>query len=868
VIRGADSFSANVAAFPVIRKSREGSVEPDGAPTAPDVTANVAVSIDGFQQRGVKVLRSSIDVSDIAANSGRNRIIKGMGDIVLEARSDTPKLEVVTSSARFGSNFVEFNGAVMPKPGETASGYDFEFVTSRATFKPEGSPEAALNASAVVRGDIDPATNTMNLNDVGIRTLSGEAYAKGTLTFVGTSPRSVLGVRIPRMSVADAKQIWPINVAYGARKWVFEKVYGGTIVDSSINLDFPESRYGGPTQAALLNGDELDATFNISGTRFDIAGDLPPIRGAKGVVKVRGVNTDVTLESGTFYLEDGQTSNVSNALISIPYERGKPVVADVSATVSGAASAIASIAGRNPVNAMKNAPFTANDLSGDATVALKAQFPLKKDVQANEVAWTADIGLNGVSVAKPFDGQQLTDASGKISANKRGFELKADARLNGLPAKLSLKQSLGEAVADRTLSVQLELNEKARATLAPGLNQFVKGPVYVDFNSSDGNGRKVVADLTKASILLDFAGWSKGPGVPAAATFTMKSDGDRTSLSDFDLSGESFSVRGDVSVDKAGLIQADLPTVRLVRGDKASAKISRTKGGYSVKVAGDALDVRALLKKVTGSFDAAAKAVGTTAISVDASINQVTGFNSEVLGGLKMSYAGRGSRIDQLKISATTDGGGKVVIGNRQEGDQRQVTIQSADAGSLLRFLDYYDKMRGGWIAINLSSSGDGPLNGSIEAQSFSLVNEPRMRSLVGGAPQGGGPSLKDAVKKDIDVSVVKFSKGYADIQKSEGFLALANGILRGELIGLAFQGTAYDRAGNIGISGTFMPAYGLNRIFGEIPLLGAILGNGQDRGLIGITFKLSGKAKKPQLSVNPISIIAPGIFRQIFEFR
>ena len=59
-----------------------------------------------------------------------------------------------------------------------------------------------------------------------------------------------------------------------------------------------------------------------------------------------------------------------------------------------------------------------------------------------------------------------------------------------------------------------------------------------------------------------------------------------------------------------------------------------------------------------------------------------------------------------------------------------------------------------------------------------------------------------------------------------------------------------------------------LNRIFGEIPLLGLFLGNGDERGLIGITFKLSGKAKTPQLTVNPISVIAPGIFRQIFEFR
>jgi hypothetical protein len=69
-------------------------------------------------------------------------------------------------------------------------------------------------------------------------------------------------------------------------------------------------------------------------------------------------------------------------------------------------------------------------------------------------------------------------------------------------------------------------------------------------------------------------------------------------------------------------------------------------------------------------------------------------------------------------------------------------------------------------------------------------------------------------------------------------------------------------------MTGTFMPIYGLNRIFGEIPLVGMILGNGRDRGLIGVTFKLDGDAKSPRLQVNPLSVIAPGIFRQIFEFN
>ena len=55
--------------------------------------------------------------------------------------------------------------------------------------------------------------------------------------------------------------------------------------------------------------------------------------------------------------------------------------------------------------------------------------------------------------------------------------------------------------------------------------------------------------------------------------------------------------------------------------------------------------------------------------------------------------------------------------------------------------------------------------------------------------------------------------------------------------------------------------------VVGAIPILGQILGNGQEGGLIGITYRLSGAMASPTLVVNPISAIAPGIFRQIFAF-
>jgi hypothetical protein len=52
------------------------------------------------------------------------------------------------------------------------------------------------------------------------------------------------------------------------------------------------------------------------------------------------------------------------------------------------------------------------------------------------------------------------------------------------------------------------------------------------------------------------------------------------------------------------------------------------------------------------------------------------------------------------------------------------------------------------------------------------------------------------------------------------------------------------------------------------VPIIGSILGNGRDRGLLGITFKLEGPFDTPRLSVNPLSLIAPGVFRNIFEFE
>jgi len=66
---------------------------------------------------------------------------------------------------------------------------------------------------------------------------------------------------------------------------------------------------------------------------------------------------------------------------------------------------------------------------------------------------------------------------------------------------------------------------------------------------------------------------------------------------------------------------------------------------------------------------------------------------------------------------------------------------------------------------------------------------------------------------------------------------------------------------------GTFIPLYGLNNMFGQIPLFGIFLGGGAKEGLVGVTFEVVGPTSGPTLRVNPISAVAPGLLRKFFDF-
>ena len=815
-------------------------------------------------------IRIAASGTELVANLPEFGQVRADLDVAAVLAAGAGKLEFERLSMKTERSTFAFHGALGPVPANDdlagPPAYRWEFNSDGSVVANSGVSEPALQFLARVAGTYDPAARLLSAQELGVRTRPGEVLGQATVQFFeGRSPSVALALDIPSMPVAHAKQLWPTPTAPGARAWVLANVFGGTIENSRIRLRVEPGRLGNGIE---LNGDEVNGSFTIAGTRFDITGELPAVRDASGTVDFRGSDVDIALSSGTVYMPTGRTLAASNGSVLIRRVESRPTSGFVDIDVEGEAPAVAEFASYRPIDAMRRLGLSAEDFSGKVKGNVKVEIPLRKDFPIEQLDWEVDLAYENLDIAKPLDGQQVTQANGTVGVDPLRVVVRAKALLNGVPAEIAMTEPLSDAGPDRSRDVALVLDDAARARLAPGLNEMLSGPVTAKVTVAGPGEQRFDVDIGKAQLSFPWVGWTKGAGIPGTARFVMKQDGERIELSDFELEGESFSAKGVILLDGGDLSEARFSNVSLNRGDEIAVKLVRSGKSYDVGIEGASFDARSVIKLYLAETEKAEEAVESVPITLGVTVGRTVGFNNEVMTGLNVSLRGTGTDLGALRIAAISTRGAPVSIVNEADASGRNVSIRSTDAGAVLRFLNIYEYMHGGTIDVALAAKAEGPLRGQIEARDFQVINDPKLRSLISAPPpDGDGRSLSQVARRELDDRKARFQRGYALVEKGAGYLSIDRGLLRGAEIGATFQGALYDQRGNMDITGTFMPAYGVNRLFGEIPLFGQILGNGRDRGLIGITFRLAGDSKSPQLQVNPISAIAPGIFRSIFEF-
>lgn len=812
-------------------------------------------------------INTEIDIDRFVVKLEHDRQFDGAIQANASLVSGSGKLEINSGTVTAGRNRFAFNGAIGPMPAGEGDAYRYELVSDRSVAAPADSPEGAIEFAARLAGEYDPKLRQLTAHEIGVRTLNGMITGNAITTFRdGLSPGLFLSIAVPEMPVAEVKQLWPFFAAPGARRWVLNNLFAGRVVNSDLRIDVPP---GGFADGQPMKPHEGFGHFEVEGTRFDVAGRLPPIRDGIGMVDFRGTDVDISLTSGSVFMGEGRSVAASNGKLTLRDSHRHPLIGDLEIEVAGEAPAVVELASYEPIAVSRFIDLSPDKVSGTVTGKVVAQIPFENDVKASDLDWNVELAFTQLDIDQEFDGQRISDADGTLSVNPSRAEFNANGKLNGVQADIALLEPFGESGLKRQTDVELVLDDAARDKMFPGLNTILGGSARVTLAEGGEPGKRAVrADLRQSVIKLPWIGWSKGAGVAAEASFQVAQDGQQIAISDFKLTGDSFAANGSIVVDQGSLASARFDGVKLGREDQFSVDLDRKGRGYAIAVNGRRLDARSVIKTFLGNESGgSAGEDDDTPVSVSAKLAQVSGFGGEVLSDVSVRYSSGGSGPGTFDISGSTASGRPAKAADSTQDGRRSLVMNSPDAGAVLRFLDIYDRMRGGTVDLTLVGPGNGVLRGQLDLRNFEIVNEPRLASVVSSRAQGQR-SLNDALSGQLDVSRVPFELARATVEKGKNTIRVADGILRGSTIGVRFQGLVSDAKGNMDLTGTFMPAYGINRMFGEIPVLGMFLGNGRDRGLIGITFRLTGKLDEPDVQVNPISAIAPGIFRSIFEYR
>lgn len=783
------------------------------------------------------------------------------------------RIVVQPSRLAISQSSFPFSGAMMDLDrvaNITQQGIAFDMVFRDARSQPGDVPEPPLAFDAKVTGRFLPDSNDIIFDQLGISSTVGSLAGSLSIKLGNTSPQITFVALADRMQSSAVKQLWPFWMAKGARRWVINNIFGGTITDGRIAVALPEGRLAKLPAPLLLNEQELNIRFNIEGARMNVTGQIPPLRDTSGEFTLKGERVDVKINKGNAYFPSGRAVTLDGGDFALPHVYDKPLMAEMNIHIAGSADSVAELTTYKPIQGLQHTPFQPDDFTGNVTAEVGARFGLIADQMPPPPDWQVEMILDDVALKKKIANRNITAIGGSLRIDPEKADMKATASVDGVPLQLVLVEPIKpDSKIQRERSISGNLSDAERDKLVPGLSDVVNGPVSIVVEGLEKPEQKVSVDLTKSALSVPWIGWTKGAGIAATADFTTSSAEGATKIRSFDLYGKGFGASGDLDIDKAGLAGARFSKVKLSSSDNYALTLKRQKGGFDVSVNGSVADIRPVIAQLrSGSPGGKANANSSSAsATVRAKLDMVTGFNGEALSNVDLLYSMRGTKISAARLGAVT-GSGQAVVVKLAEGGQNVLDLTSGDAGALIRFADVYGKMQGGLLNMRLKADDSSTWRGTIDLRKFSLVGEERLQSIVSTPSGEDGRSLNQAVKRKLDVSTVTFDRGFAQVFASGGGFRIEKGVVRGENVGATFQGILRDARGNMDMTGTFMPAYGLNRLFAELPVIGVILGNGRDRGLLGITFKLTGRFEKPALTINPLSIIAPGVFRSIFEFQ
>lgn len=730
------------------------------------------------------------------------------------------------------------------------------------------SAEAVPVRSVLLRGGLSDDLKAAQIDDfqidLGGPILSATASVQGVNQGVVDGPFELAAdLELHDLTIADLKRLWPEGVAKNARDWVVENITEGLIPDGKVTL----SGAAGDEGIDSFEIGDLSGGFRYSGMVTTYFDTMPAVRRGSGTATIskRGLSFAVT--GGSL-----QRLQIGPSKVDITGFDEADQWLTLEVVVNGAVTDILTLLDHPRLGYIKGMGMKPADVGGVTAVRLALRFPLIAALTFKEVEIAAAAALRDVTVSKAAFDLDLSQGDVTLQLDGRGMDVTGRAVLGAIPIGLTWSENFTPQGFSRRFNVQATMTDADRRSIGLDLDEYLQGPVGVvavlTQYPSKANDLALTADVGAAALDIAPLGWRKETGIAGTVRANLALSGDKpTLIRDFTLQGDGYMSQGSATfaADGKTVNGAKLNPLRYGRSDIAADISRRGDGGFDIAITGKAFDAAHVFKSDNGeagkTLNGAAADAAVTPLSIALDVETLHLNDEGSLANVTARLQRDSKHWRTIKLEAEPAPAKTFTVDLAPNGANRRLQVRSDDAGSIFKALGISENVIGGRLRLDGDyddSQASGPLSGKLEAENFRLVRAPVMAKLLSVA-------LLTGVLDSLRGEGIGFDRLDMPFTLKDGVIEMRSARAHGSALGVTAEGWINLDRETIGLRGTIVPAYAVNSILNNIPLIGPLLG-GEGSGIFAATYRMTGRYDDPETSVNPLASLTPGFLRGLFR--